>query len=97
MDAFIFVESNTTGSGETFLRRTQALGLEPWLLTRDAARYSFLAARTASSDPPRVLAVDTLDRGALLDAVRRLAAHVRIRGVFSSSEYAIATAAWLAG
>jgi biotin carboxylase len=96
VDAFVFVESNTTGSGETFIERARMLGLEPWVLTRNAARYSFLVTSTETSNAPRVLTVDTHNRDALLEAVRRLARQVRIRGVFSSSEYAIASAAWLA-
>ena len=85
----VFVESNTTGSGRLFCRAAVRAGLRPAMLARDPGRYPYVAADEVTS---RV--VDTADPAAVLAACRALPGPVR--GVTSSSEYRVATAAEVA-
>jgi S-sulfo-L-cysteine synthase (3-phospho-L-serine-dependent) len=88
---FIFVESNTTGTGALFVERAAALGYEPVLLCTDPTRYPFLEQRTVT-----VVRCDTSDPQALRREVAALADRATVAGVFSTSEYFMATAAELA-
>lgn len=83
------VESNTTGSGRLFCARAREMGLRPVLLSRDASRYPYVAA-----DAIDTRQVDTTDIAAVEAACAALGPEVR--GVTSSSEYSIATAAAVA-
>ncbi|WP_405664127.1 ATP-grasp domain-containing protein [Streptomyces sp. RK9] len=89
-----FVESNTTGTGREFCAAARARGLRPVLLTRDPARYPYLA-----EDAVDVRIVDTGDLTAVVEECAALAeGAVRgggggLAGVASSSEYFVATAA----
>jgi len=89
--AIAFVESNTSGTGALFARAAACRGYRPVLLATDPARYSYVADEKVES-----VRVDTLDRGALLAACRRLEREGGLAGVASSSEYYVATAAALA-
>ncbi|HEY8472074.1 MAG TPA: ATP-grasp domain-containing protein [Natronosporangium sp.] len=89
MSWFVLVESNTTGSGRLFCARAREFGFRPVVLTRDPARYPYLA--TDNVDSQRV---DTADPAAVLAACQRLGGEVA--GVTSSSEYFIGTAARVA-
>lgn len=89
--AFVFVESNTTGTGPRFAAAAADLGLRPILLAADPARYPWV-----EKSGVRAEVVDTQDRKALLAACQRLAGSERIAGIWSSSEYFIAAAADLA-
>lgn len=93
MRLFLFVESNTTGTGSIFLERACRAGLVPVFLARDPARYGFL--RTWPSRW-RVEIVDTTDRCALLARAREISEESDVVGVFSTSDYFIPVAAWLA-
>ncbi|HEX9030567.1 MAG TPA: ATP-grasp domain-containing protein [Streptosporangiaceae bacterium] len=93
MPEFLFVESNTTGTGEIFLSRAADLGFQPVLLTRDPARYAFL--RKSQAQRVAVQVTETRDRAGLLAAVR--ARKSTVAGVFTASDYFCGTAAWLAG
>ncbi|GGR77806.1 argininosuccinate lyase [Streptomyces aureoverticillatus] len=98
-----FVESNTTGTGREFCAAARARGLRPVLLTRDPARYPYVA-----EDAVDVRILDTGDLSAVVDACAALAedrgavlaedggaagGEGGLAGVASSSEYFVATAA----
>jgi biotin carboxylase len=87
--AFVFVESNITGSGEAFMARALGLGLTPTFLCQDPNRYPFLS----GSEEAPFLVVDTADGDALLRACRSIAESQGLAGVFSPTEYFIAAAA----
>jgi biotin carboxylase len=89
--AFVFVESNTTGTGALFARAAAVRGLRPVLLSADPSRYPFVARGEAEA-----VQVEVQDRSALLAACRRLCMDGGLAGIWSSSEYFIATAAELA-
>lgn len=94
---FVFVESNTTGTGAIFLRRAAELGFRPWVLTRDPTRYSFLAQPASSlEDLCDIHIVNTRDRDHLLAFCREAHERQPLAGIFSTSGYFIATAAYLA-
>ncbi|MER9475352.1 lyase family protein [Mesorhizobium sp. M0520] len=82
--SFLFVESNTTGTGELLMKRARALGFEPYLVTRNPARYPFLKDSIAhvveaeTRSPDEIIAVAT--------KLRRLA------GIYSSSDYFVEAA-----
>lgn len=88
---FVFIESNTTGTGRLFARAAAQHGFEPLLFTRDASRYDYL-----SEDRIETLEIDTQNEEDLLQACRDLASGPGLAGVASSSEYFIATAAAIA-
>ncbi|MFD9574665.1 ATP-grasp domain-containing protein [Streptomyces sp. NPDC059982] len=85
---FLLVESNTTGTGRQFARRSAALGIEPVLVTTDPGRYSY-----AAEDGLRTELADTSDDRAVLATARRLGRRMCLAGVLSSSEYYVVTAA----
>jgi biotin carboxylase len=90
-ELMVFVESNTTGTGRLFAERARDLGLEPHMVTADAARYPYLAELGIPAHGCR-----TELASAVLTSCRRLARTHRVAGVTSSSEYFIATAARVA-
>ncbi|MFF7046370.1 ATP-grasp domain-containing protein [Streptomyces massasporeus] len=85
---FAFLESNTTGTGREFCAAARARGLRPVLLTRDPARYPYVA-----QDGIETRLLDTSDLPAVLEACAALAADGGLAGVASSSEYFVAAAA----
>ncbi|MGZ2361956.1 ATP-grasp domain-containing protein [Streptomyces sp. 372A] len=87
-DLVLFVESNTTGTGRLFVERARSLGLEPRVLCADPGRYAYLAELAVPHHP-----CATGDPEAVLALCRTLAGEHRVRGVTSSSEYFITTAA----
>ena len=89
--AFVFVESNTTGTGPRFAAAARNLGMRPVLLAADPARYPWVESSGVAAE-----VVDTQNREALLAACRRVADSERVAGIWSSSEYFIAAAADLA-
>ena len=86
-----FVESNTSGTGPLFIRAATELGFRPVLLARDLSRYGFVA-----DEQVEAVTVDTHDEQAVRNACAKLAKQGGLAGITSSSEYFIATAAWLA-
>jgi argininosuccinate lyase len=86
---FLFVESNTTGTGAAFFRRARALRCDVVLATRDAGRYRL-------PDQPwlRILHVETEDLAELVAAVEH---EPRVDAVWSTSDYFIDAAAEVAG
>ncbi|HEX6967241.1 MAG TPA: ATP-grasp domain-containing protein [Micromonosporaceae bacterium] len=91
---FAFVESNTTGSGRQFCQTVRARGMRPVVLTDRPDRYPFLAA-----DAVETIVCDTADPEAVYEACARLArtrstdGQAGLAGIWSSSEYFVATAA----
>jgi S-sulfo-L-cysteine synthase (3-phospho-L-serine-dependent) len=87
---FIFIESNTSGTGAIFAARAYEAGFTPVLVSGDPPKYDF------AGDPwLRLETCDTYNAAALVAVARKLAATAPIAGVFSSSEYFIARAAAL--
>jgi biotin carboxylase len=91
VSSFVFVESNTTGTGRLFARAARELGFVPLLLAVDPGRYPF-----AREDAVRVEQVDTSSVEAIIAHVRRRMAGDGVAGVCSSSEYFAAAAAAVA-
>jgi len=82
-----FLESNTTGSGNEFLRQTILLGCQPLLLSADPALYPSLPPMTS------VMRIDTASGAATLAARLRPCA---LAGVLTTSSYYSLRAAELA-
>lgn len=89
--AFVFIKSNTTGTGALFARAAAVQGLRSVPLSAGLLRYPFVARGEVEA-----IQVGVQDRGALLAAGRRLRMNGGLAGVWSSSEYLIAAAAELA-
>ncbi|MFF3735518.1 ATP-grasp domain-containing protein [Streptomyces sp. NPDC002476] len=79
---------STASASATPTGPSRARGHRPVVLTRDPARYPYIAL-----DGVDTRVVDTSDLSAVLDACARLAEGAGLAGVTSSSEYFIATAA----
>ncbi|MET7800756.1 ATP-grasp domain-containing protein [Streptomyces decoyicus] len=90
-DMVLFVESNTTGTGREFARQTASLGAVPVLVTTDPDRYSYVR-----EDGLRHVVADTSDAEEVLRVAAGLQREGRVRGVTSSSEYYVPTAAAVA-
>ncbi|WP_431017847.1 lyase family protein [Burkholderia gladioli] len=88
MKTFVFIESNTTGTGRLCLRQALLRGYHVVFVTARPQLYPFL--RELLIEP---LVVDTADVARIVDA---LGAFPQIAGVFSTSEYFIETAATVA-
>jgi biotin carboxylase len=87
----VFIESNTTGTGRTFVGAASALGHKPVVLAADPDRYPYLQA-----DRIDFVAADTHNIRSVLKVCQRLAQRAPIAGITSSSEYFIALAATVA-
>ncbi|PDQ22631.1 argininosuccinate lyase [Mesorhizobium sanjuanii] len=82
--SFLFVESNTTGTGELLMKRARLLGFETYLVTRNPARYPFLKDSVA-----QVIEAETRS----LDELVGVAAKLRgLAGIYSSSDYFVEAA-----
>lgn len=88
MAYFIFIESNTTGSGQLLLETAAKRHMQVLLLTANPNKYLFLPLINV-----QVVLLPTDDRQQLLEYLLTL---TEIGGIYSSSEYFIETAAWLA-
>jgi S-sulfo-L-cysteine synthase (3-phospho-L-serine-dependent) len=89
---FLFVESNTTGSGRNFLRSAALLGYRPILLAADPKRYEH-----SGFDPVEVVEADTSSVGTLEAVVRTLCRDgAELVAITSSSDYYVGIAATLA-
>lgn len=85
---FIFIESNTSGTGELLLYKACEKNLVPIFITSNPKKYAFLPIENLT-----VLVLDTDDRNTLLNAILHIE---NVQGVYSSSDYFIETASWLA-
>jgi len=88
----IYVESNTTGSGELFIQKTRQLGFHPLFVTRDIKRYPF----AASLQEFEVLDSPATDAATVLASIQTRLSISQIAGVFSASEYYVPLAAEVA-
>ncbi|MES0039743.1 lyase family protein [Mesorhizobium sp. M0046] len=86
--SFLFVESNTTGTGELLMKRARALGFEPYLVTRNPARYPFLKDSVA-----QVIEAETRSPDELIGMAAKLK---RLAGIYSSSDYFVEAASRVA-
>lgn len=86
----VFIESNTSGTGELFLRRAHDLGTSAILVARDPTRYPF------AGPLAEIITADTANDAALELALSHLDRDYCVAAVFSSSEYYIAAASRLA-
>jgi biotin carboxylase len=88
--AFIFIESNTSGTGEIFLREAATLGFTPVLLSAEPSRYGFLARGCEA------ITLDTSSHAETADAIRKVQSSWVVAGVYSSSDYFVPAAARIA-
>ncbi|MER9839600.1 lyase family protein [Mesorhizobium sp. M0145] len=86
--SFLFVESNTTGTGALLMKRARVLGFEPYLVTRNPARYRFLTDSLA-----HIIEADTRNLDELIGVAGKLK---RVEGIYSSSDYFVESASRLA-
>ncbi|MBM2715995.1 ATP-grasp domain-containing protein [Mesorhizobium caraganae] len=82
--SFLFVESNTTGTGELLMKRARVLGFETYLVTRNPARYPFLKDSVA-----HVIEAETRSPDELIGVAAKLR---RLEGIYSSSDYFVEAA-----
>ncbi|WP_095205134.1 lyase family protein [Mesorhizobium carmichaelinearum] len=82
--SFLFVESNTTGTGELLIKRARVLGFEPYLATRNPARYPFLKGAVV-----RVIEAETRNPDELIGVAAKLPG---LAGIYSSSDYFVEAA-----
>lgn len=93
MRAVIFIESNTSGTGEIFIKKVIQYGLKPILLTSDSNLYSFLK----NWKQVEVITINTLDENKIINICERVIAQGNsIEGVTSTSEYYVQMASRIA-
>ena len=85
---FVFLESNTTGTGELLLKKARDKGFLVIFLTKNPKKYPFL-----SMEAIKTVVIDTDDEKVLLAYLRK---EKNIVGLYSSSEYYIESVARLA-
>lgn len=88
---FVFVESNSTGTGSSFAIAAREMGYRPIVLARDPHKYSFLNLQRIDS---RI--AETSDITSMRKAIAELSRQAPIAGVYSSSEYFVEAASILA-
>ena len=88
---FVFIESNTSGTGQLFARSAEREGFKPILFAKDPSNYKY-----ASENGIEVLRINTEDKEAMLHACHLLKSESGVAGVTTSSEYFIHAAAILA-
>jgi len=87
----IFVSSNTTGTGEDFIRASVASGARAVLLSKQPERHAFAMAAGAE-----IRRVDVNDGCAVLGECQRVSHEGPLRAVLTSSEYSLQIAATVA-
>lgn len=87
---FVFVESNSTGTGALFFSRAEALGLEPILISDDPDGYPALAGHR------RIRTADRSVEAMLAALARACVESSAIVGIWSSSDTGVEPAARLA-
>jgi biotin carboxylase len=93
MKHFVFVESNTTGTGQLAVQRLVAQGDRVTFLTRSPAKYPFLA---SSDSRIQVKELDTNSLPTLLAAMRKIGNDEKIDAVLTFSEFYVCLVAELA-
>jgi biotin carboxylase len=85
---FVFVESNTTGTGRIAVERLLAAGDRVTFLTRSREKYPFLNAAEAGAAPGlTVVDLETNDAEGLTAAVARLAESTGVDAVLTFSDF----------
>ena len=84
----VFLESNTTGTGELLILKALAKGFQPIFITNDPEKYTFLPIKNIE-----LLVLDTRNKQVIFDSLSK---EKNIIGIYSSSESYIETASWLA-
>ena len=79
--ALILIEGNFSGNGRMFVRVARRLGLVPIMLSRNPARYEYVAA-----DKLEALVVDTKEVSSVIQACEGLQSNYEIAGVTCASE-----------
>lgn len=88
----IFIESNTTGTGEIFVQQVKELGYHPIFITSDISKYSSFFQKETE-----VIHAQTNNLNDVLRVCKEIYSQTPgIAGVFSSSEYYTHTAAVVA-
>ncbi|WP_043978039.1 lyase family protein [Priestia megaterium] len=77
--SIVFIESNTTGTGEMFIKESINMGYNVFFLSNDPFKYSFLDRNSIN-----FLKVDTNDVNEILKIVNKIPS---VELVFTSSEY----------
>ncbi len=94
MSHFVFVESNTTGTGRLAVERLLAQGERVTFITRQPEKYPFLVGNTAPH--LRVLRVETNDAAAVEASVEMLASEGRVDALLTFSTFYVPTVAAVA-
>lgn len=89
--SFVFIESNTTGTGALFAEAARSFGCVPVLITSKPSRYTYL-----SEGPLIIEETDTASFKEVLARVHQLSRKFHIRGISTTSEYFTAVAAEVA-
>jgi argininosuccinate lyase len=92
--AVVFIESNTSGTGELFVDRALSLGYQPFLLTCDFSRYAWLTKSAFSI--VHIIKCDTQSLAELEHHCTAINQKNQLVGITSSSEYFVGVAAVLA-
>ena len=92
-DYFLFIESNTTGTGALAVSRLLADGARVMFLARHPEKYPFLA---SASTGLAVITMDTNDVEAVCEAVRGVRSRGELAAVLTFSEFYVAIAAEVA-
>ena len=87
---FVFVESNTSGTGYEFIRRAYQKGYRTVLISNDASRYDLSGIST------EIICADTNDKTSILNVCHMLSEVAPIAGIMSTSEYYVKIAAEVA-
>lgn len=87
---FLFVESNSSGTGEIFLRKVQELQIQPILLSANPSQYHF------SGQGLESIITDTSSEKSLIEICEKIRRQNKITGIASTSDYFIEAAAKLA-
>ena len=85
---FVFLESNTTGTGELLIQKALDRGMQLLFLTKTHEKYPFLKSHAVS-----VISVDTTDKKAICDVLKL---YEPVIGIYSTSEYYIEMASIVA-
>lgn len=84
----IFIESNTSGTGELLIYKALSKGLHPIFIAKNPAKYSFLPVQDAE-----LVILDTNNKELLYQYLSQVK---NLYGIYSSSDNYIEIASWLA-
>jgi argininosuccinate lyase len=82
-ESIVFVESNTTGTGEIFIKESLKMGYKVFFLSTDPFKYEFIDKYNMG-----ILKIDTTDEEAMLQLLSEIK---KLKLVFTSSEYYVET------